>query len=1146
MTDRTVVYRIQADVSQAKAQVAALSASVKKAAGEMTSADAEGQKWRKGLDTLGSSAGKVGLVAAAGLGAAVLKAADFDAAMSKVSAATGETSENMDKLRQAALDAGAQTVFSATEAADGIEQLAKAGVSTEAILSGGLTGALDLAAAGEMAVGDAAEVAAKAMAQFGLDGAQVPHIADLLASAAGNASGEVSDFGMALSQAGLVANQVGLSLEETTGGLAAFAEAGLLGSDAGTSMKSMLGALTPNSKQAATTMEYLGLSAYDAQGNFVGLAEYAGRLRTALQGMTDEQRQSTMETIFGSDAVRAASVLYEQGADGMQKWIATVDDQGAAAEMAAKRLDNLKGDLEALGGAFETALIGTGDGSQGALRSLTQGLTDVVNSYNELGEGAKKGVGITLAATAGLGGGLFVFSRMVQSVAATREAMEALGLTSQKTQALVGTAAKGMGVALAAGLAVAAGDLFDVDYSLDQINRQLELLAAQGDAQGVLEGLSMSADTLGEALRDAAFNDFNMFGMGAASEIEELDAALAGLDPTAAAETFKVLIEEGTKAGLTVDEVKDLFPQYAAELKLAAKEAEAGVGSTDALSDANNGLTRSVFKSEQQLKAEADALKAAREAATSTAEQFFSVGNAVEAADGSVDKFIKSLEEQADALVNVRQNAKLAAENGIRKGLIEELENLGPAGAVILEKLAKGTETQIGRANAAFRKGEDAKASYVNYKVPSTRLDVDPTALQKKIDAAKGLLDYLGKMKPSPKVDAQTAAAEAKLNNLLALLREAERDRSSTVTTVFRQIGKNTMGPREGYADGGVREEHTAQIAPAGAWRIWAEPETGGEAYIPLAPSKRERSIDIWEEVGERLGVQFQRFAAGSSGGKTDDKKKPKRKFNGEQTEWMEGPGAAALEQAAMQASEAAEMYYAEQERAQRRAEQLADEQAAHQAAVEEEMRAHNDAILEGYERAWAEATEDAKERVDLAKEEVKAVEASMDRIGQAATAAFSGSWFTGEQQRGMWAGGSGTGDWRSKAESDISGLTERAAIISQLSGLGLSGAALEDLLGNQSNAGIQAMIGAGEIDDFAALFAQRASLDVMVQQKAGVAGYGSDMAAANSHLAQMNSQFAALTAAIEAARPITILQQTTEQAAAMELARILSMSGSV
>ncbi|WP_315638520.1 phage tail tape measure protein, partial [Microbacterium paraoxydans] len=324
-----------------------------------TEAEKLAQK-KQAFQQLGATGLTMGALLTAGLAAATKASMDFDAQMSNVQAATHETAANMGLLRQAALDAGESTVFSATESAQAIEELAKAGVSTKDILGGGLAGALDLAAAGGLDVATAAGIAATSLQQFNLEGSDMAHVADLLAAGAGKAMGDVSDLSQALNQSALVAKQTGLSIEETTAGLAAFASAGLLGSDAGTSFKTMLQALNPTSAQAATLMEKYNLQAYDAQGNFVGLSEYAGRLKEGLSGLSTEQQNATLKTIFGADAVRAATVLYQQGAEGIEKWTDEVNDQGYAASTAAMRLDNLKGDVEALGGAFETALIDTG------------------------------------------------------------------------------------------------------------------------------------------------------------------------------------------------------------------------------------------------------------------------------------------------------------------------------------------------------------------------------------------------------------------------------------------------------------------------------------------------------------------------------------------------------------------------------------------------------------------------------------------------------------------------------------------------------------------------------------------------------------------------------------------------------------------
>lgn len=459
-----------------------------------TEAEKLAQK-KQAFNQLGASGLAMGAVLSAGLAVATKASMDFDAQMSNVQAATHETAANMALLRQAALDAGESTVFSATESAQAIEELSKAGVSTSDILGGGLAGALDLAAAGGLDVATAAGIAATSLQQFNLEGSDMSHVADLLAAGAGKAMGDVTDLSQALNQSALVAKQTGLSIEETTAGLAAFASAGLLGSDAGTSFKSMLQALNPTSAQAAALMEKYNLQAYDAQGNFVGLSEYAGRLREGLSGLSTEQQNATLKTIFGADAVRAATVLYQQGAEGIEKWTDEVNDQGYAASTAAMRLDNLKGDVEALGGAFETALIDTGSTANDTLRTMVQALTGLIGMYNDLPEPVQASVmalGGAAAAVALTGGAAFLAVPKWLEFKATVEAstwtMKGIGLTAG-----------------AAGLAL--GGLFLIVGELASQQQK-----AQARAQAYAASIEEGTNKLSDAARATAIDELQKGG----------------------------------------------------------------------------------------------------------------------------------------------------------------------------------------------------------------------------------------------------------------------------------------------------------------------------------------------------------------------------------------------------------------------------------------------------------------------------------------------------------------------------------------------------------------------------------------------------------------------------------------------------------
>jgi TP901 family phage tail tape measure protein len=389
-------------------------------AGQSTTRLAQGlgsglKEGARGLEEVKTEATIAG-AALVGIGvASVAAAANFDKSMSNVEAVSGATADEMDRLRQAALDAGAATVFSASEAAEAQAELAKAGISTADILSGALTGSLDLAAAGGLGLAEAATIAAQAMNTFGLQGRDVGRIADTLAAGANKSAADVSQLGQALQQSGLVAKQTGLELDDTVGILSAFADRALIGSDAGTSLKTMLQRLTPQSKEAAGAMEALGISAFDASGEFVGLPALAGQLQTALGKLTPEARASALAVIFGSDAVRAANVLYELGAEGVRDYTDAVNDQGAAGRNAAVQLDNLAGDLEALKGSIETALIQAGSGGNDALRALTQTATEAVNRIGALPAPV---LGVGTAAITAAGGFLLLAPRVSESRAA--------------------------------------------------------------------------------------------------------------------------------------------------------------------------------------------------------------------------------------------------------------------------------------------------------------------------------------------------------------------------------------------------------------------------------------------------------------------------------------------------------------------------------------------------------------------------------------------------------------------------------------------------------------------------------------------------------------------------------------------------------
>lgn len=367
---------------------------------------------RRSVQGVGIGLLAIGAAATVGVGTAVGMWSSFDQQMSHIQAATHESAAGMGILSDATLAAGQASQFSATQAGEGVESLAKAGLATADIVGGALKGSLDLAAAGGLAVADSAETMATALSVFNLEGGEASHVADLLAAGAGKAQGSVADMTMALNQSALVANQMGLSVEDTTGILAEFANAGLLGSDAGTSFRTMLLRLINPSVEASDAMRQVGLNVYDASGQFVGMESIAGQLQARMGGLDEETRNAALATIFGADAIRGATILYNDGASGVEQWRDAVSDAGYASETAALMTDNLAGDVERMGGSFETAMIKIGSSADGPLRMVVQLLTDVFDTIGSAPAGVQQAILIIggLTAAIGLAGGTAVIA----------------------------------------------------------------------------------------------------------------------------------------------------------------------------------------------------------------------------------------------------------------------------------------------------------------------------------------------------------------------------------------------------------------------------------------------------------------------------------------------------------------------------------------------------------------------------------------------------------------------------------------------------------------------------------------------------------------------------------------------------------------
>ncbi len=276
--------------------------------------------------------------------------------------------------------------ISAADAATAMTQLAKAGLNVEQSMAAA-KGVLQLSKAAETDVGTAADMTASALNAFSLSGDQAVRIADLLAAAANSSMGEITDMGFAMSQSASIFAAAGVSVEDLTTSISMLAQKGILGSDAGTSLKTMLMSLQPDADGTNRAFQKLGVSIYDSSGKMRAYRDIISDMSGALSSLTQEQRDQALQYIFGSDAARAANIIFGQSVDVFDKMRDSVTKQGVAADVAAARSRGLSGAWENIKSTLETMALTIYDNVSGPIEEAIRKAGDALgNLSSKLGD----------------------------------------------------------------------------------------------------------------------------------------------------------------------------------------------------------------------------------------------------------------------------------------------------------------------------------------------------------------------------------------------------------------------------------------------------------------------------------------------------------------------------------------------------------------------------------------------------------------------------------------------------------------------------------------------------------------------------------------------------------------------------------------
>jgi TP901 family phage tail tape measure protein len=320
------------------------------------------------------------------IGGAIAKfSGDFEAGMNRVAAVSGATEAELEQLKAQAIDLGAKTVFSASQATEGMRLLATAGFNVNEIMAA-TPGVMQLAAAGAVDLSTAADIAASTLRAFGLQASEIQRVNDVLTKTFVSTNTNIVGLGESMKYVAPVAAAMGISLESTAAAIGVLGNAGFQGSMAGTILRNVLAdittSITPTGEALNSTgekMQALGLNFYDSSGKVKDFAGIVAELQE--KGVSAAQ----IMDMFGERAGPGLVALVSQGSEALTTLTGRLEEAGGTAqEIADKQMEGFRGQLEQLKGALESLAIKIGE--SGVLKDLTkfvEKMTSFVEKLNQ-------------------------------------------------------------------------------------------------------------------------------------------------------------------------------------------------------------------------------------------------------------------------------------------------------------------------------------------------------------------------------------------------------------------------------------------------------------------------------------------------------------------------------------------------------------------------------------------------------------------------------------------------------------------------------------------------------------------------------------------------------------------------------------------
>jgi TP901 family phage tail tape measure protein len=497
-----------------------MSAGAVRAGGVFVEIGADPRKFFSALTRVNKSLGNMGRslvsgggrLVAAGIGmaapiaAAVQQGAAFESTLLNIRASTGATSAQIDEIKASSMAMSQALGVGPTEAAQGMLELLKAGMSLDSVLGGAGKTALEFAKVGEMDVAQAAVVMSDAMNVFKVSSDVA---ANALSSAADASSTSIAEMSQAFSMSSAVAGKAGLSIEDLSGTLAILANNGVKGSDAGTSIKTMLMRLMAPASEAADAMAGVGLSVRSFvnqdTGKMLPMVDIIGKLGEAMKPLDEVAKKELLAKIFGADAIRAALILGDVGVAGFKDIQKAMSSALPVGEKYKILMSGLAGSAGNVLAALQRMAIAVSEAVAPALASVVPFITGFIDGLTKLATDNKEAV--------------VAFAKLAVAAVAVGSAMVGLGISLQVTS--FGFAGIGKAAAFALSpltMLIAAASKVGTSFALVAMPETLKLTSTIGSSMLAASASVLSfAATAGGAMAGFATSSATALAVFAAS-----------------------------------------------------------------------------------------------------------------------------------------------------------------------------------------------------------------------------------------------------------------------------------------------------------------------------------------------------------------------------------------------------------------------------------------------------------------------------------------------------------------------------------------------------------------------------------------------------------------------------------------------------